>query len=208
MHLLNDILIMASNCDNTVDNHMDNKEKLVQYFDFVTEQSKCIPLARLNILQKQIDRPQSIRDLRETIHEIRHAIEIEAGIFEYSLVYMIERNLMDSLFQAVYQYKIDEIVKNIQMNPDIITTLNCGAMKPRMLAYLKPCQLFPEKWAELLKKKQLQEETENNLPTTDLYKCYKCDQRKCTIRYLQTRSSDEPMTIFVTCCNCYNTFTV
>ena len=42
---------------------------------------------------------------------------------------------------------------------------------------------------------------------TDLYKCYKCKERKCKVIQLQTRSADEPMTNFITCLVCFNTFT-
>ena len=34
------------------------------------------------------------------------------------------------------------------------------------------------------------------------FKCHKCRSTKCTFYALQTRSSDEPMTLFVTCLNC------
>ncbi|KNC46881.1 transcription elongation factor S-II [Thecamonas trahens ATCC 50062] len=39
---------------------------------------------------------------------------------------------------------------------------------------------------------------------TDMFKCGKCKERKCTYYQLQTRSADEPMTVFVTCTNCGN----
>jgi transcription elongation factor S-II len=77
-----------------------------------------------------------------------------------------------------------------------------------MIAFMNPSQLNPKKWEELLQKKRIREEKENNFPTTDLYKCRKCSEKKCTISQLQTRSIDEPMTIFVRCCNCYNTWTI
>lgn len=191
----------------TQEHNVDHKNTL-EHMDFVTEQSKCIPLKRLNNMQKQIERSKSISELNTAIKNILYAMEIEAGIFEYCLVYVVEHNLSDNMFHSVYQYKVDDIIKNIEMNPEILEHISRKEMKPRMLAYLKPSQLFPEKWSKLLAKKQLKEETENNLPTTDLYKCFKCDQRRSTIRFLQTRSSDEPMTIFVTCCNCHNTFTI
>ena len=38
--------------------------------------------------------------------------------------------------------------------------------------------------------------------TTDEFKCGKCGKRKCTYYQKQTRSSDEPMTTFITCVNC------
>jgi transcription elongation factor S-II len=42
-------------------------------------------------------------------------------------------------------------------------------------------------------------------PETDVFFCTKCKQRKCTYKQLQTRSADEPMTIFVYCV-CGNTW--
>ncbi|CEG70761.1 Putative Transcription elongation factor S-II [Rhizopus microsporus] len=39
---------------------------------------------------------------------------------------------------------------------------------------------------------------------TDMFKCGKCQGRKCTYFQMQTRSADEPMTTFVTCVNCGN----
>lgn len=40
---------------------------------------------------------------------------------------------------------------------------------------------------------------------TDLFFCYKCKQKNCRYRQLQTRSADEPMTTFVFC-KCGNTW--
>lgn len=40
---------------------------------------------------------------------------------------------------------------------------------------------------------------------TDLFTCYKCKQKNCRYRQLQTRSADEPMTTFVFC-QCGNTW--
>jgi len=38
--------------------------------------------------------------------------------------------------------------------------------------------------------------------TCSMFSCSKCGQNKTTYYQLQTRSADEPMTTFVTCCNC------
>jgi transcription elongation factor S-II len=35
-----------------------------------------------------------------------------------------------------------------------------------------------------------------------LYRCDKCGKSKTTVHELQTRSADEPMTLFITCFNC------
>ena len=38
--------------------------------------------------------------------------------------------------------------------------------------------------------------------STDMFTCRKCKSKRCTYYELQTRSADEPATIFVTCLDC------
>lgn len=40
--------------------------------------------------------------------------------------------------------------------------------------------------------------------STNMFKCGKCKERKCTYFQMQTRSADEPLTTFVSCVNCGN----
>jgi DNA-directed RNA polymerase subunit M/transcription elongation factor TFIIS len=72
---------------------------------------------------------------------------------------------------------------------------------PSMTSY----EMFPEKWF-VLKDKLLQREQKilegNKSRATDQFKCRRCNKRECTYYELQTRSADEPMTIFITCLNC------
>ena len=42
------------------------------------------------------------------------------------------------------------------------------------------------------------------MASTDLFECRRCGKRECTYREVQTRSADEPMTIFVLCLGCGN----
>jgi transcription elongation factor S-II len=42
----------------------------------------------------------------------------------------------------------------------------------------------------------------NKGSATDRFKCNRCGKRECTYYEMQTRSADEPMTIFVNCLNC------
>jgi len=66
-------------------------------------------------------------------------------------------------------------------------------------------ELCPEHWQQMVdrqaKKEQIQLEGDFSR-ATDKWVCHGCKQRKCTYYELQTRSSDEPMTIFIHCLNC------
>ena len=42
----------------------------------------------------------------------------------------------------------------------------------------------------------------NTQASTDMFTCRKCKSKRCTYYELQTRSADEPATIFVTCLDC------
>jgi DNA-directed RNA polymerase subunit M/transcription elongation factor TFIIS len=70
--------------------------------------------------------------------------------------------------------------------------------------YLTPQEKCPETWDAIMKKNEFIEDKKNNIYTTDIYECYKCHKRRCTIEIIQTRSADEPATTFVNCVVCGN----
>ena len=72
------------------------------------------------------------------------------------------------------------------------------------IAFFSPHELFPNKWKKLIDRKNLIEYKKENIATTDIFECYKCNKRKCSVYQLQTRSADEPMTTFVNCQVCGN----
>lgn len=182
-----------------------------KYPDFVTEQSSNIEYSLVCEAQKIISqiKPRSvyILELDKYIGNRKTSMEIEAGVFEYILIYITTQNFSHKLIGSIYDYTIQSIIKTIELNKDLLIDIEQNRIKPRMIAFMSPSQLYPKNWEELLTKKRIKEEKENNLPTTDLYKCSKCGERKCTISHLQTRGSDEPMTTFIRCCICYKTWT-
>jgi transcription elongation factor S-II len=183
-------------------------QEIKKYPDFVTEQSEEISYDLVCYAESLISRGDIVLQINDYINSMRLSMEIESGIFEYSLLYIITNNYLKQLVSSVYNYKVKDIIENMKKNKDLIIDIKENRIKPHMLAFMSPSQLYPQNWEQLLAKKHFKEEKENNLPTTDMYKCRKCEQRKCTVSFLQTRSIDEPMTIFVRCCNCYNTWTV
>jgi DNA-directed RNA polymerase subunit M/transcription elongation factor TFIIS len=66
-------------------------------------------------------------------------------------------------------------------------------------------ELCPENWQEMVdrqaKREKIQLEGDFSR-ATEKWMCNGCKQRKCTYYELQTRSADEPMTIFIHCLNC------
>jgi len=62
-----------------------------------------------------------------------------------------------------------------------------------------PQERCPKLWDDIIKKTEFIEEKKNNIYTTDIYECFKCHKRKCTIEIIQTRSAYKPATTFVNC---------
>lgn len=66
-------------------------------------------------------------------------------------------------------------------------------------------ELCPENWQQLIDIQQKRERVQlegDFSRATDRWQCNGCKMRKCTYYELQTRSADEPMTIFIHCLNC------
>jgi DNA-directed RNA polymerase subunit M/transcription elongation factor TFIIS len=74
------------------------------------------------------------------------------------------------------------------------------------VVHARPDEVRPDIWRTLVDKKREKDATYGEKPraNTDMYRCRKCKSRECHYYELQTRSGDEPMTIFVTCLDCGN----
>ena len=141
------------------------------------------------------------------------AEQIENGIFEFTLIQTTINKLLPIIAINVYHDKLHDICVNLDINnkniknKTLYNSIINQEIKPYYLAFLSPGQLHPKRWAPILKKINQKNETKNTIIATDLYKCYKCGESKCKASQIQTRGADEPMTIFITCLICYNTFT-
>jgi DNA-directed RNA polymerase subunit M/transcription elongation factor TFIIS len=66
-------------------------------------------------------------------------------------------------------------------------------------------EINPKQWKEWIDKKIQRDASkfnDNIQASTDMYTCKKCRSTRCTYYEMQTRSADEPATIFVTCLDC------
>ena len=75
------------------------------------------------------------------------------------------------------------------------------------IAFLKPPHTFPELWKPIIDENERKEEILKkceNEASTNKFQCpnRKCRARKAVYTEVQTRSADEPMTIFITCLVC------
>jgi DNA-directed RNA polymerase subunit M/transcription elongation factor TFIIS len=128
------------------------------------------------------------------------AKEIEEGIHNFSYDYAENNNTL-FLFESIYSDKFEKMKCLLNTSKYIIDSLKEKKINPRELAFLKPEELNPDKYADIITKKEIEEFKKSNQATTDAYKCPKCKQRKCSVEEKQTRSGDEPATVYVECKN-------
>jgi len=66
-------------------------------------------------------------------------------------------------------------------------------------------EMCPEKWQTMIEAKSIRDNNQNadeGEANTTSFTCRTCNKNRCSYYQLQTRSSDEPMTTFITCLDC------
>lgn len=180
-------------------------------YEFITENSVDIKDEYIQNAEKVLNRAENQIKLNKILYDIEKSIKIELSIFEFSLIYCLNNNLSDNFIKAVYEDKLNSIIANLTdtkniNNKTLKNDLLSNKINPSYVAFMSPAQLHPQKWLYWVKKKEYKEIRENSIVYSDAYKCFKCGERKTKVTQAQTRSADEPMTTFVTCLVCYNTF--
>ena len=131
----------------------------------------------------------------------------------------IEETLFDKFKnENSYTNRALEIISNVkdEKNSDFRDKIIKGVYKPEDLATMDAFEMVNTN-----KKKEIQQNIENNInsvrsdwdekhaPVTEgVYKCSKCGGKKTRQHEMQTRSADEPMTLFIHCVNCGNSWKI
>jgi transcription elongation factor S-II len=137
-----------------------------------------------------------------------------AGEWEVELAVRMERSMwsMYGDTSQAYRVKYRELAMNLKdpLNPDINDALLCGAWTPEQVVSMSVKELASQslKAQREAEAKWARDEARSDLGKlnglTDMFRCGKCRERKCTYYQMQTRSADEPMTVFVRCTVCGN----
>jgi len=140
--------------------------------------------------------------------------DLEIGIYNAALQeaekHNIRRNWENPGFVNLYNILARRIITNLVptsyvKNTRLLERLKDGEFKPHDVAFMNYGELYPENWQHLMDQ-QMKRETKllegNKDMATDQFKCGRCYKRQCTYYEMQTRSADEPMTIFIRCLNC------
>lgn len=170
-----------------------------------------------------VDGPSRRNQVRKNIY--KYLMKNLKDISKEELNELIEKivKIEETLFEKFksensYTNRALEIISNLrdENNNDFRDKIIKGEYKPEDLATMDAFEMVNKN-----KKKEIQQNIENNInsvrsdwdekhaPVTEgVYKCSKCGGKKTRQHEMQTRSADEPMTIFIRCVNCGNSWKI
>jgi transcription elongation factor S-II len=151
-----------------------------------------------------MDRKKIVKQINDIVKDDKLSKDIEDSIHRWTEEYTESNMTPEFMFENFYNDKLSDILKNLdsKYNSFLLEAIKSKKIKSSDVAFLKPEEIFPDKFDSLLKKKKLEQAIKDNKATTDAFKCPKCKKRKSTIDQKQVRAGDEPMTTFVTCVEC------
>jgi transcription elongation factor S-II len=156
-----------------------------------------------NKAQKLIYEALGKDDDDSTTFRTELAFRIEAGIQAHFLS-------EGGFTSPSYKSRLRVILGNLRdtQNPDINQRLYFGELEPEIMASMSEFDMASQemKTSRANDVKELIEARKTDLSVgtvgTDMFQCPKCKARKANYYQRQTRSADEPMTIFLTCLMC------
>ena len=179
--------------------------------DILKEETESLTLTEVTRI-KCLEILQSIFK-NSTVTDKNYMKDVERHVFNYTLRKSIDRNIIPTwniVFKNIYINKVISLYSNLNKNNYInnkrlLQRIRKKEFTPEQLVNMTPQELFPEHWKELIDEKYRRDkilyETKKEA-MTDQFKCSKCHSRETCYFEMQTRSADEPMTIFITCLNC------
>lgn len=137
------------------------------------------------------------------------AVHVEKGIFNYAIREAKQKKVLckwsTPLFVQIYVSRLRSIYWNLENNAELRQMFSSGEITPELLSKMTHQEFEPDKWKELIERKMLRDASklnDNAQASTDMFTCRKCKSKRCTYYEMQTRSADEPATVFITCLNC------
>ena len=143
------------------------------------------------------------------VNSEKAAKKVEESIFNFIRDYT-ETDTPAFLIQSIYETKSNDLINEIT-NKDsdfLLKAIKSDNIKGGIgnIAFLKPEELNPDKYENIIKKKEMEEYKKNNKVGSSVFTCSKCKKSKCLVSQKQTRAGDEPPTTFVECLECGHVF--
>jgi transcription elongation factor S-II len=148
------------------------------------------------------------KKIEPIVEDETNATNLEKAIYNYTIKEATSRKIIkkwdNPFFAQLYLDRLRTIYFNLK-KPELLEQIKNGEITPQTLAFMTHQEMDPAHWKEFIERKTRRDAskfTTNLQASTDMFTCKKCRSKKCTFYELQTRSADEPATIFVTCLDC------
>lgn len=162
-----------------------------------------------------VENPDKFRaNIRKKFNDIlnndKYAANIEKAVHNWALKEATNRKVVkkwdNPYFVQIYIDHLRSIFINLK-NEKLVNSIKTGEIKAQNVPFMTHQEMCPEKWEQLIQAKIKRDKNkfeQNVEASTDTFTCRKCGQKKCTYYQMQTRSADEPMTLYISCVNCGN----
>ena len=159
-------------------------------------------------------RKQIVDKINSVVEHFNKSRNIERSIYNYSIKKANENYIVkkwdNKKFKSIYFNKVRAVYTNLKSNSYVnnksfVDRVKKNEIKTKDIANLKNHEVFPEYWKEKIDIKMKRDQMLFEMKPesmTDAFLCKKCKKRECSYYEVQTRSADEPMTVFVSCLNC------
>lgn len=153
---------------------------------------------------------QNIRNkLNDVLHDDEKSTMLEQGIFDWATDEATNKKIIKAwdnvFFVKLYVDHLRSVYLNVKDNERVLAMIATNEVSARDVAFMTHQEFRHDKWEPLLKAKSIRdkhkfEQTVESM--TDTFTCGKCKGKQCTYYQMQTRSADEPMTLFCQCILC------
>jgi transcription elongation factor S-II len=155
----------------------------------------------------------TVSKLNEITHDEKISKNLEITIYNWTVRSANQsKNNQKKYFNMMYKHRYFAIKNGIQKG-NLVDRLNKKTIKFKDIVTMGPDNLVPNgPYAVTIQKlhdKELEIEKlklKNDENYEGIFMCRKCKSKKTEYHQLQTRSADEPMTTYVHCKNCDNTW--
>ena len=131
------------------------------------------------------------------------AESLELAVYNHAIEIALEPSWEDEQFVACYKNTAFRVFSNLTDNinsPLVWDMIDNGEIDPDEIVTINPEKLDPERWEKAKRTvidKVMFEKPDPEKMHDGEFTCPKCGSKKTTYYQLQTRSSDENMTVFV-----------
>jgi DNA-directed RNA polymerase subunit M/transcription elongation factor TFIIS len=146
--------------------------------------------------------------MQSILQEPELATNMEIAIFNYAIKEANSRKIIkkwdNPRFVVIYTDRLRTIMYNLK-NPELLQQVISKEMTPQTMVFMTHQEMKPDRWTKLIEdkiKRAASKLNTNHQASTDMFTCKKCKGKRTTFYELQTRSADEPATIFITCLDC------